>query len=115
MTTAVMSEADLQRSVIEAARWRGWLVHHCRAAQRQSGQWATPIQGDAGFPDLCMVHPSGRMLVRELKSARGKVAAEQSAWLDAFRAVGVDATVWRPADLACGAVLRALSTPGGNR
>lgn len=115
MTALAMSEADLQRSVIEAARWQGWLVHHCRPARHQSGRWATPIQGAPGFPDLCMVHPSGRLLVRELKSARGPVGTEQWAWLNAFRAAGIDADVWRPADLTSGTVQRALSTPGGNR
>lgn len=115
MTALVMSEADLQRSVIEAARWQGWLVHHCRAAQRQSGQWATPIQGDAGFPDLILLHADHGLLVRELKSARGKVTAEQAQWLDTFAAKGLDAGVWQPFDLTSGTVQRALSTPGGNR
>ncbi len=114
MTTATvharaMSEDDLLRAVLDLARLTHWQVHHCRAA-RVGNTWATPIQGDPGFPDLILAKP-GRLIAAELKSARGRVTGGQAEWLDVLAAVGgpVEAHVWRPADWASGAVRVALA------
>ena len=93
---ASISEAAFHSQVIEIARLRGWLVHAERPARRQSGHWSTPIQGDAGFPDLVMAR-GGRLVFAELKSARGRVSPEQQEWLDALRLV-VQVYIWRPLD-----------------
>lgn len=90
-------EADLQRAVIDLAQLHGLLVHHCRPARMQSGKWATPLQGAKGFPDLVIAGPAGT-LFRELKSTKGKLSADQIAWLHALQANGEDASVWRPCD-----------------
>ena len=50
-----MKEKDLQQQVISIARMYGWKVQHTRAVQMANGRWATPIQGEAGFPDLVLV------------------------------------------------------------
>lgn len=39
-------------------------------------------------------------MVAELKAGTGRLTAEQSKWLDVFRAAGVPAYCWRPADWA---------------
>ena len=86
MNAAVTEDAFL-RQVIELARLRHWLIHHCRPARTGKG-WATPIQGDAGFPDLVLVregiHNSGgeaRLVFIELKAERGRTTSLQRDWL----------------------------------
>ena len=71
----------------------------------------TPM-AEPGFPDLVLLSPrQGRILFRELKTMRGSVSADQRRWLDALRAVGQDAGVWRPVDLLEGRVLAELTGP----
>ncbi len=105
-----MSEDDFLTAVLDLARLTGWMVHHCRPAQVRDGRWVTPIQGDAGFPDLILARP-GRLIAAELKSARGRVTGGQAEWLDVLAAVGgpVEVRVWRPADWASGAIRAVLA------
>lgn len=84
------TEAECQRTIVEAARLGGWMVHAERPAMRQSGTWSTPIQGDAGFPDLVMVRGT-RVLAVELKRRPRKIDGAQLLWLRAFTRAGVDA------------------------
>lgn len=106
-----MTEAELQLNVIDLARRLGYLVHHCRPAQTRSGGCATPIQGDAGFPDLILVAPYRRRVVAaELKAERGHVSGLQREWLDAFATAGITPFVWTPTDWLSGAITHALST-----
>jgi hypothetical protein len=86
-----MSEDDLKAAVIQAARLLGWRVAHQRPARTEKG-WRTAIEGDAGFPDLCLAR-DGRVLFRELKSAKGKPTADQQVWLEALGDYG---GIWRP-------------------
>ena len=92
-----MTEAEFTRQVIELARMCGWMVAHFRAARTKHG-WATPVAGDGkGWPDLFLVR-DGEILVAELKVGRNKPTPEQEQWLQAFRAAGVRAVVWKPED-----------------
>ncbi len=102
-----MSEDDLLHSVIDLAHLTDWHAHHCRPAQVRDGKWVTPIQGDPGFPDLILAKP-GRLVVAELKSARGRVTPVQAEWLDAFAGTAVEVFVWRPADWASGTIRAVL-------
>ena len=91
-------ERDFQRAVIDLARLMGWRVHHTRPALTRAGEWRTPIQGDAGFPDLVLCRPP-RLIVAELKRVGGKPTAEQQAWLDALHAcAGVECYLWTTDD-----------------
>ena len=93
-----MTERELQRAVVELARLMGWRVHHTRPALTQRGRWLTPIQGDAGFPDLVLCRPP-RLILAELKRVGGKLTAEQQAWLEALQAcAGVECYLWTPND-----------------
>lgn len=93
-----ISERALQSAVVELAHWYGWKVHHTRAAQMPSGRWATPIQGDNGFPDLVLLRP-GELIFVELKSAIGKTSPAQDDWLDWLTRAGQEVYVWRPRDI----------------
>jgi len=93
-----MTERDFQRAVVELARLMGWRVHHTRPALTQRGRWLTPIQGDAGFPDLVLCR-GGRVIFAELKRKGRQPTQEQQAWLDALRQCnGVECYLWRPSD-----------------
>lgn len=121
---ATVLEAGFQTAVIDLARLGGWLVHAERPARTSSG-WATPITGDAGFPDLVLAHRQRGVIFAELKSHRGRLGEAQEQWIDTLEAaariegVGEDATlwyaagfrvyVWRPTDWD--AIVRVL-TPG---
>jgi hypothetical protein len=105
-----MKEAEFQQQVISLAKMYGWKVQHSRAVQTASGRWMTPIAGDAGFPDLVLVKSNfdhaenytgkGGIIYAELKTAIGKVAEHQYAWIDALELAGGECYVWRPGDLA---------------
>ena len=94
--TSRMSEDDLLRAVVDLASLYGILVHHSRPARTARG-WATAIVGHKGLPDLILVGGRG-VLIRELKSAKGRTTPEQEEWLSRFRLAGQDAAVWRPRD-----------------
>jgi hypothetical protein len=90
----MVSERDFQTAVVDLARLKGWRVAHFRPAQTSKG-WRTPVEADGkGFPDLVLAR-AGRVILLELKSARGRVSPEQGEWL---KALGGSAYVIRPAD-----------------
>jgi hypothetical protein len=67
-----MTEAQFQRTVIEAAQALGWLCYHTHDSRRSA----------AGFPDLVLVRD--RVLFVELKTERGKLSGAQEQWRDAI-------------------------------
>lgn len=108
-----LSERDFQSNVIELAQILGWRVAHFRPAQTKNGRWVTPMQGDAGFPDLVLAK-AGRVIFAELKSEKGKATDEQVEWLSELLGEGWIGNpgypyelgamshrvyVWRPVDL----------------
>lgn len=88
-----MTEAELQRAIVDAARLNGWLVHHDRPVTDRRGRTRTAVAGDTGFPDLVLAR-GGVVLFIECKAAHGRYEPGQREWLDAVR--GMTA---RPADL----------------
>lgn len=92
------TEAQCQAAIIGAARALGWLCHAERPATMQSGRWATPVQGDVGFPDIVLVHPvSHWLLFVELKRKPRKPDVAQLKWLEALTRAGTVAqVVWVP-------------------
>lgn len=98
------TEDDLLRQVVELAHATHWMVHHCRVARKKDGSWATPISGDAGFPDLVLLHPGNatkrpRVIFAELKGPKGKLTVGQHAWLYPLMQRGlIEAYVWTPDD-----------------
>jgi len=106
-------EKDFTDNVVQLARTMGWKIAHFRPAQTKHG-WRTAMQGDKGFPDLVLAK-AGRVIFAELKSGKGKLAAEQNEWLielsgwhrkvppeawDMGAVLGrVEVYVWRPGDI----------------
>ncbi len=107
----MITERALKDACIDLAKACGWLVYHALPAVNSRGRWATHFQGDAGFPDLVLVHKAGDLVVAELKSDIGRVTPGQQRFLDAFKAAGVETYVWRPAELKDGTISRRLASP----
>lgn len=121
-----MTEAQLQKAVMDAAKFYGWLGAHFRPSQTKSGSWATAMQGDIGFPDIVLVR-APRVLFVELKSEKGKLSDAQEVWRSALEDCEHDAQahmmtgqcrpgyfapieyrLWRPDDWTNGEIQRVL-------
>lgn len=94
-----MNEQEFTATVLELASWAGWRRFHPRPAMYSSGRWATHYQGDAGFPDLVLVHPRKGLIFAELKVGTNKPTEQQKLWLAELDAAGAEAYLWRPDDL----------------
>lgn len=95
---AVVPEKELQRTVVELAQLRGWLVWHDNDSRRNA----------AGLPDLLLCRPP-RFVVVEMKAAKGRVSAEQRVWIERLGLCpGIEVHVWRPGDLSSGIVEEVL-------
>lgn len=93
------SEAAWQQTVTNLARHAGWIFYHPpdnrpikTANGRVRKQHVVP-----GFPDLLLLR-GAEQIVAELKAENGRVSPQQSEWLAAFEAAGVEAYVWKPSD-----------------
>jgi hypothetical protein len=86
MKTKSIPESAFQSQVLAFARLHGWRPYHTHDSRRSH----------PGFPDLVLVRE--RVIWAELKSDRGKVSAEQQAWIDALVRAGQEVYVWRPED-----------------
>lgn len=94
------SEAAWQQQLEQLARYCGWKTYHApdnRPVQTRSGRRYVQNVA-AGWPDLVLVRPP-ELLIVELKTDKGRVAPEQTAWLEALAACGLETYVWRPRDL----------------
>ena len=105
-----MTESELLAAVLELAAFAGFRCHHVRPAWSQRG-YRTPLQGDKGFPDLCLCGHK-RLLIVELKSEDGEVTPEQWLWIEALTLAGIEAYIWRPDDWADGTIAKALGCEG---
>ena len=84
------NEAGWQYTVLGLARLYGWRTYHA-PDNRPSGRTGRPQTLAApegrGFPDLVLLR-GPRLVVAELKAARGRLGPGQADWLAAFREVG---------------------------
>jgi hypothetical protein len=86
-----------QASVIKFCQLFGIAYYHTYDSRRSAKGW----------PDLVIVGKRG-FITRELKTATGRLTADQQRWGLMLRAVGVSWDVWRPDDLASGRIEREL-------
>ena len=85
-----MTEAELQRTIIDLATLFGWRHYHTFNSRRS----------DPGFPDLVLLHEDrGRLLFIEVKIESGKPTPAQLAWLDALARCDEEIYIVRPANL----------------
>lgn len=132
-----VTEAELQRAVVDLARSLGWGVTQsaAKAIDVEAGQYGLPPQpldgliyhpryslgSEPGWPDLTLVRRHDRRLIfAELKSATGVLGDRQVAVLELLRELevehnpgapswpSIEVHVWRPADLQSGAIAEVL-------
>lgn len=88
--TAVISEKQFQKQVLDLAGYTGWTAYHTYDSRRS----------EPGFPDLVLANPKQKRVVyAELKAQRGRVSPDQRRWLDMLEACGAEVALWRPADM----------------
>ena len=106
-----MTEIEFEKAVVELAHMFGWQVASFRPAQTGKG-WRTPVKYDGkGYPDLTLIHPTGRIVFAELKAAKGRPSPEQSDWILSLCACAIQINeclnhdgervscfVWKPSD-----------------
>ena len=94
------SESDCQRTIVEAAHTLGYRVLAIRPALNRKDHWQTPIQGDAGYPDLTLVHPVAGVIWVELKRHPNRLEPAQAIWGRALLDAGARwHLVWVPEEL----------------
>jgi hypothetical protein len=97
-----MAEEALLQAVLDLAAYRHVRAVHFPPSYTARGRVITAYRGDGkGWPDVHLTGPGG-VLYRELKSADGRLTADQAQYLADLQAAGQDADVWRPADLKPG-------------
>ena len=103
--TIPISEAALERAIIEMAEVLGWRVYSVRRSDRAIVNTKT----GRGYPDLVMVRPP-RIIFAELKSARGRLTSEQRDWLEALADVerAPEAFTWWPVSWTDGTIEEVL-------
>jgi VRR-NUC domain len=101
-----VTEAELQKAVIDTAHIFSWRVAHFRPAQTSKG-WRTPVSADGkGFPDLVLVRE--RVVYAELKGHGGRLSQDQLDWISALRGAKQEMHVWYPSDWTNGLIERIL-------
>lgn len=95
---ATMSEAALQAQVVSLMNHLNWWNFHAYDSRRSR----------AGLPDLVAIRGQ-RIIYRELKTARGRLSAEQREVIEMLTAAGADVAVWRPADMVSGRIAEDLA------
>jgi hypothetical protein len=96
-------EARVQAAIVEYIRWCApqLVVFH-----PANGGYRTPSEAArfrwlgvlAGVPDLCLVAPGGRVCFIEVKSASGRLSAEQKVVLEQLTARGAPVAIARSID-----------------
>jgi hypothetical protein len=85
------TEEQLQNKILQLAKELGWLSYHAHDSRRSNPGW----------PDLVLVHPvQRRLIIWELKSAKGRPTPAQLAWITALRNVGLNVAIKKPEDWA---------------
>ena len=105
MTRVSMTEDQIKAAVIDLAEKLRWDVYSIRRSDQAKVQGKT----GKGYPDLTLSNGAGGLVFVELKSAKGKVTADQERWLASLGQVaGAHVCVWRPEQWLDGSIERFL-------
>ena len=90
-------------SLARRCGWNVWSFRDSRREVRDRTTGERKFVGDRdaeGWPDLTLAHPGrGIILFRELKVPPNDLTDAQRICLTTLKACGMDAAVWRPADM----------------
>ena len=108
-----MNEAEFERQVVDTATIFGWRAVGHRPMRTKQG-WATGWKYDGvGWPDLTLIHETGKIVITELKIPPNKLSPEQAVWQTTLRTCAINSEnhieyhVWTPDDF--NDILRLLS------
>ena len=87
------SEREFTTWLVQLADSFGWWIAHFRPARTEVG-WRTPMQGDAGYPDITLARSDRGLIIAELKSSRGRLSPRQKRWLAELS--GMEPDWWKP-------------------
>lgn len=93
-----ISEANFQTAIMDMAAWYGWRRFHPRTVRTADARHLTAFSGEAGFPDLVLVHRNRGVIYAELKTQRGRLTPQQELWRADLEAAGAEYYLWRPSD-----------------
>lgn len=106
-----MSETVFKAKTLALAQGFGWWRHHGLPTVRD-GRHFTAQQGEKGWPDLFLLHPTGAAAAVEEKTQAGSCGPGQREWGRRFEAnPGVLYLRWRPISLVTGEVAALLADP----
>lgn len=97
-------ETAWQDQVLGLADLGGWATFHPghggHGSRHDGTHRPTLMQTKTGkgFPDLILVRGPD-LLIRELKTDKGRLSPEQRVWIGRLEAAGVDVAIWRPKDI----------------
>lgn len=83
--STAMTEKQYQALIVKTARTYRWKDMHVNRMMIR-GQWLTGTSVP-GWPDLTLWHPSGRMLMLEVKTETGTIRPDQLVMLQEFQLV----------------------------
>lgn len=107
MTTTKVTEAGIQRAIVDALRWRGIMVVHVPNAGLRSVVAGRRLKSEGmrpGFPDLLVYGAGGQHMLMEVKAAKGRVSDAQHECIAELQRRGVHVAVVRSIDDALAAV-----------
>lgn len=109
MTATQPSLTPPEYSVVAAAfMTEDQLYEACRAIMDALRLWHYHTRmsrgSTPGYPDLHIIAPGRGHMFRELKRQSGTTTMTQLAVLDMLHDLGLDVSVWRPADLLSGRI-----------
>ncbi len=94
-----MTEAALQRAIIQTAQFAGWLAIRLNAGTAWSRDGTHPIRlAPKGSPDLLLIGPRGQACFVEVKRPGGRCSAQQTAMIATLQALGHRVIVARSID-----------------
>ena len=112
----IRPEDALQKSIVSYCRLvlpKGWLVFSVPNGSNKSISAARIAKETgllAGVSDLVVIGPVCKAIFAEVKTAKGRVAPEQSAFHETIRAMGFHGAIWRSVDDAAN-TFKALGVP----
>lgn len=94
----VMTEAQLQQTILERAGQLGYLRHHDWQTGRKPWGRRHVRLTDEGYPDILLVG-HGRIIAVECKKQDGRLSAAQQRWRQELLLAGCLTWVVRPSNL----------------
>lgn len=107
MAPRSVTSEDLLGQIVDDARQLGWLVVHATDTRRRATvagrKVLIPDPEGAAAPSLFLAHPAtGRAMAITIARDREVLTEDQTRWLEALDAAGIETQVIRPSTVLAG-------------